>query len=40
MVARLGILPDWITVFALVLVAVAAVFIARGQFLAGVSRFF
>ena len=34
-VARLGIHPDWITVFGLLLVALAAVFIARGEFLAG-----
>ena len=34
-VARLGIQPDWITVFGLLLVALAAVFIARGEFLAG-----
>lgn len=34
-VARLGIQPDWITAFGLLLVALAAVFIARGQFLAG-----
>ena len=34
-VARLGIQPDWITVFGLALVALAAVFIARGEFLAG-----
>ena len=36
-VARLGIQPDWITVFGLALVALAAVFIARGDFLAGGS---
>ncbi len=34
-VARLGIHPDWITAFALLLVALAAVFIAQGAFLAG-----
>ncbi len=34
-VAGLGIQPDWITVFGLILVALAAVFIARGDFLAG-----
>jgi len=34
-VARLGIQPDWITVFGLALVALAAVFIARGDFLTG-----
>ncbi len=34
-VARLGIQPDWITAFGLLMVALAAVFIARGEFLAG-----
>lgn len=34
-IARLGIQPDWITAFGLLLVALASVFIARGQFLAG-----
>ena len=34
-VAGLGVQPDWITVFGLILVALAAVFIARGDFLAG-----
>ena len=34
-VARLGIHPDWITVFGLLLVALAAVFIAGGEFLYG-----
>ena len=34
-VAGLGIQPDWITVFGLILVALAAVFIALGDFLAG-----
>ena len=33
--ARLGIHPDWITVAGLVLVAIAALFLARGEFLAG-----
>ena len=33
--ARLGIHPDWISAFGLLLVAVAAWFIARGDFLAG-----
>jgi len=32
-VARLGLHPDWITVLGLILVAVAALFIARGEFL-------
>lgn len=34
-VARRGIQPDWITAFGLLLVAIAALFIARGEFLAG-----
>ena len=34
-VARLGIQPDWITAFGLLMVALAAVLIARGEFLAG-----
>ncbi len=34
-VAGLGVQPDWITVFGLILVALAAVFIALGDFLAG-----
>lgn len=34
-VARRGIQPDWITVLGLLLVAFAALFIARGEFLAG-----
>ncbi len=34
-VASLGVQPDWITVFGLILVALAAVFIALGDFLAG-----
>ncbi len=34
-VARFGIQPDWITVFGLLLVALASLFIARGEFLAG-----
>ena len=34
-VARLGIQPDWITAFGLLLAAFSAVFIARGEFLAG-----
>lgn len=34
-VARRGIHPDWITVLGLALVAVAASFLARGEFLAG-----
>ena len=32
---RLGIHPDWITVAGLLLVAIAALFLARGEFLAG-----
>ncbi len=35
LVARLGIQPDWITVCGLLLVAVAALFIADGEFLLG-----
>lgn len=35
LLARLGVHPDWITVGGLLLVAVAAVLIARGEFLAG-----
>ncbi|MCY3832287.1 MAG: CDP-alcohol phosphatidyltransferase family protein [Chloroflexi bacterium] len=34
-VARLGIHPDWITVLGLILVAVAAAFLARGDFMFG-----
>ena len=34
-VAGLGVQPDWITIFGLMLVALAAAFIARGDFLAG-----
>jgi len=34
-VARLGIHPDWITVFGLLLVAIASWFIAQGEFLTG-----
>ena len=35
LVARMGIHPDWITAFGLLMVAIAAFFIARGEFLAG-----
>ncbi len=35
LVARLGIQPDWITVCGLLLVAIAALFIAGGEFLVG-----
>ena len=35
LVARMGIHPDWITAFGLLMVAFSAFFIARGDFLAG-----
>ena len=35
LLARLGVHPDWITVLGLILVGVAALFIAAGEFLAG-----
>ena len=37
LLARLGIHPDLISIFGLVLVAVAAVFLARGEFLTGAT---